>query len=220
MNSLSVKVSLRGERGRRNKSIRKGKKVPAVVYGPGSGNISLSLDIKDAEKYSRKEYENKIFTFESEDSKLKGLKVIKKAVSFHKTAPRPLHIDFLSLDMSKPIRVPVDVKFSGAPKGVKEEGGVFSVSLRNVEIECLPGDIPPAIELDVSHLTLNQSLHVADLKLTDKIKLITKGHRTICSVGEAVKEEEKPSPAEEAKAADEKGAKTEAKKAPAPAGKS
>ncbi len=191
MSELLIKVSPRTERGKQNKKIRKNKWIPAVVYGNGQKNISLSLDIRLAEKYSKKEYENKIFTFESEDKNLQGMKVIKKAISHHKVSHQPIHMDFLSLDMKKPIRVNVDIKFNGVPKGVKEEGGVFNVILRSVEIECLPDKIPPSIEMDVSDLSLNQSVHVSDLKISENIKLITKSERTLCTVVEAEKEEEK-----------------------------
>ncbi len=188
---LTIKVSPRNERGRQNKKIRKNKRVPAVVYGKGQKNLSFSMDIRSAEKYSTKKYENKIFTLDSEDEQLKGLKVIKKALSRHKVSGRPLHLDFLSLDMTKALRVPVDIHFKGLPKGVKEEGGIFNIILRNLEIECLPNEIPPAIDLDVSQLTLNQSIHVEDLKLPKNLKRITKGKRTICTLVPAKEEEEK-----------------------------
>ena len=216
-----IKVSPRTERGKANKKIRKNKFVPAVVYGNGQKNLSFSLDIRSAEKYSKKEFENKIFTFESEDKNLQGLKVIKKAISRHKVSQQPIHMDFLSLDMSKAIRVPVDLKFIGTPKGVKEEGGVFNIILRSVELECLPSEIPPSIELDVSGLGLNQNLHAEDLKFSKNIKLITKAQRTLCTVVPAKEEEEKPTTeagegaeavsADKTKSAEEDKAKTDKK---------
>ena len=191
MNELIIKVSPRKERRKANKKIRKNKFIPAIVYGNGQKNQAFSLDIRSAEKYSKKEFENQIFTFESEDKNLKGLKVIKKAVSRHKVSHQPIHMDFLSLDMKKPIRVPVDLKFIGTPKGVKEEGGIFNIILRNVELECLPSEIPSSIELDVSNLGLNQNIHASDLNFSEKIKLITKAQRTLCTVVPAKEEETK-----------------------------
>ena len=192
MNDLLIKVFPRNERGKQNKKLRKNKFVPAVVYGKGQKNFSFSLDIRSAEKYAKKKFENKIFSFDSEDKSLKGLKVITKSISRHKVSQQPLHMDFLSLDMNTVIRVHVDIHFKGVPKGVKEEGGVFNITLRSLELECLPGDIPSSIEADVSNLSLNQNLHVSDLKISKNIKLITKGQRTVCTVVSAQEEEEKP----------------------------
>ena len=210
MADLLIQVSPRNERGKQNKKIRKNKWVPAVVYGNGQKNISFSLDIREAEKYSKREYENKIFTFASEDKDLQGLKVIKKSISHHKVSHKPIHMDFLSLDMNKPLRINVDINFKGTPKGVKEEGGVFNIVLRSVEIECLPNEIPPSIDLDVSDLALNQNIHVSDLSLSGNIKLITKGQRTLCTLAETKEEEEKIEAAapetEEAKTAETKTA--------------
>ena len=212
MSDLIIPVVPRLARGKKNNKIRRGKQVPAVVYGNKQKNLSFSLDIRLAEKYSKKEFENTIFTFDSEDKDLKGLKVIKKAVSFHKVKRLPVHMDFLSLDMSKSLRVPIDLKFKGIPKGVKEEGGVFNIILRRIEIECLPGDIPSSIELDVSGLNLNQNLHVSDLKLSDKLKLITRKERTICTVATAeAEEEEKKTEDASAQVTDTKKAEAEKK---------
>ena len=200
MDDLVIKVYPRSERGRQNKTIRKNKLIPAVVYGNGQKNMSFSLDIREAEKYSRKEYENKIFTFDSGDKNLNKLKVIKKSISRHKVSHQPLHMDFLSLDMKKPIRVHVDIHFKGTAKGVKEEGGVFNTILRSVEIECLPDQIPSSIDLDISNLALNQNIHVSDLNLSENIRLISKGQRTICTVVPA-EEEKKEKTTDEAEAA-------------------
>ena len=192
MDNLVILVSPRNERGKENKKIRKIKRVPAVVYGNEQKNLSFSLDVRDAEKYSKKKYENKIFTFDSEDKNLKGLKVIKKSISRHKASHQPIHMDFLSLDMNKPIRIHVDVHFKGIAKGVKEEGGVFNTILRSIEIECLPNEIPSSIDVDISDLALNQNIHVSDLNLSENIKQITKGQRTLCTVVPAEEEEKEP----------------------------
>ena len=171
------------------KKLRKNNLVPAIVYGPGQKNHAVSLDVRLAEKFSKKSYENKIFTFQSDDKGLNGLKVIRKDMTVHFLNRKPLHLDFLSLDMTRPIRVHVEIRFEGKPKGVREEGGVFSAVLRSVEIECLPADIPAFLTVYVTPLELNENLHVSDLKVPEKIKLITKKERTLCTVSETKEEE-------------------------------
>lgn len=170
------------------KKLRRDNRVPAIVYGPGQKNQAITLDIRLAEKFSKKTYENKIFTFQSDNKDLNGLKVIKKDMTVHLLNRKPLHLDFLSLDMTRSVRVNVEVRFQGKPKGVREEGGVFSTVLRSVEIECLPTDIPSFLTVDVTHLALNENLHVSDLKVPEKIKLITKTERTLCTVSETKEE--------------------------------
>lgn len=196
MEQLTINVKPRATRGKKNRALRKNKWVPAVVYGGGHKNISFALDIRDAEKYSKREYENKIFTFKSENSDLDGLKVIKKETAYHIVKRSPIHMDFLSLDMKASIRISVEVRFKGKPKGL-QEGGIFNINLRNLEIECLPQNIPSFIEVDVSHLNINENLHVSDVKVPENIKLITPPSRTLCTVSEVVEEtpasEEAPS---------------------------
>ena len=166
-------------------------KVPAVVYGSQIKNIHFSLKENKAIKYAGSMFDNKIFTLTSSDKAVNGLKVIKKEVSFHKTTRKPIHFDFLALDMSKAVRVPVELKFIGKSKGVKESGGVFNAIKRNIEIECLPDHIPHFFEIDISELALGDSAHVADIKIPKNIKLITRTQETICFVSSA-QEEIKP----------------------------
>ncbi len=179
---LVIAVTPRTIRGKQNKQLRKSKQIPAIVYGPKQKNLTFTLNQKLADKFYKKEYDNKIFTLQSEDKNLNGLKVIRKDISIHKIKRNPIHMDFLSLDMNAPIRINVEVIFKGVPKGVKEEGGVFNIILRNVEIECLPDKIPPSLPLDVSSLGLNENFHVSDLKISEDLKLITKPTRTLCTV--------------------------------------
>lgn len=174
-----------------SRQLRKQHKIPAIVYGPGQKTMNLALDIRSVEKYSKKEYENKIFTFKSEESHLNGLKVLKKDISCHKLTRKPIHIDFLSLDMNKKVRVHVDVHFTGKAKGVKESGGVFNIIRRNVEVECMPIEIPESFSIDISSLDINQNFHVSDLQIPKNMKLITSLKSSLCTVSEITEEEEK-----------------------------
>jgi len=163
--------------------------VPAIVYGPGEKSISLSLDIRSVEKYAKKDYENKIFTFKSDEKSLNGLKVLKKDISYHKLTRKPIHMDFFSLNMAKKVRVNVEVHFTGKSKGVKESGGVFNIIRRNVEVECLPAEIPDSFSIDISSLDINQNFHVSDLKIPEEIKLITSPKASLCMVSEITAED-------------------------------
>ena len=170
-------------------------KVPAIVYGPKIKNLCLSLKENTVIKYSKTSFDNKIFTFISKDKKLNGLKVIKKDIAYHSLSRKPIHVDFLALDMSQAVRVTVEIKFLGKAKGVKESGGVLNFLTRSVEVECLPNEIPNHFEIDVSSLELNESFHVSDLVIPKHIKLITKPTETICLVStaqEEIKVEEPP----------------------------
>ena len=157
---------------------------------------------------------------------LTGLKVIRKDISYNKVTRKPLHIDFLSLDMNKAVRVNVEVLFTGKAKGVKESGGVFNIIRRNIEVECLPADIPESFSIDISSLDINQNFHVSDLKIPANIKLITSGKSSLCAVSEIKEEESKveepttttetPAESKEAKPAtdkDKKDNKKDSKKA-------
>ncbi len=204
---LYFDVDLRGVGTSEARKVRRQGRVPAVVYGSSAKSIPLYLSLKAAEKYIKKAYDNKIFTFKSKSKELNGLKVLKKAVSYHKLNRKPLHMDFFSLDMNKKVRVNVEVQFTGQAKGVKESGGVFSATRRNVEIECLPGEIPDFFSIDISPLDMNQSFHVQDLKIPSHIKLITQKQSTLCAVTE-LKEEESPKEAAAADKAASSGEKT------------
>lgn len=170
-----------------SRKLRRDRQVPAVVYGPKVKNLSFSLDERDAVKYSQHGFENSLFTLKSNDQGLQGLKVLKKEIKLHPVTRRPIHVDFFAPDMAQEVRVWVEVKFTGKAEGTKE-GGVFNAVNREIEIECLPNEIPEFFELDVTPLQLNESFHVSDLKLPSSLKLITSIDETLCAVAE-VKEE-------------------------------
>lgn len=219
--NLSLEVSVRTPSKGLNR-MRGQKIVPAVVYGPKLKSLSLSLSENDAIKYSRHGFENAIFTLKSMDPSLNGLKVLKKSVDIHPVSRRPMHMDFFAPDMTKAVRVNVELRYEGKPAGLAD-GGVFNAVRRDLEIECLPTEIPEFISVDVSGLGVDESLHVSDLKIASNLKLITALDETIATVAVVAEEVAQPvaaaaaptdaaAPAAAAPAADAKAAPAGGKK--------
>jgi len=103
-----------------------------------------------------------------------------------------LHTDFQEVLLTEKIRVTLKVITTGVPKGVKEQGGILQHALREIEIEALPDRIPGHIEVDVSGLSVGQSIHVSDLKLEEGIKVLTEPEEVIATVTAPVVEEVAP----------------------------
>lgn len=185
--TLNLKADTRAPGKSTARELRRGWYVPAVVYGPKTKPLSLSIHVNDAIKYARTGFENSIFTLESPDSTLNGLKVLRKTMDIHPITRRPIHMDFFAPDMTQKVRVDVEVRLTGKAKGTAD-GGLVSTVRRNVEIECLPLEIPDFFELDISDMGLNESVHVSDIKFPDNLKVITTMDETIATCSE-VKEE-------------------------------
>ena len=188
VNELNLDVEVRSPMKNSARKLKRLGQTPAVVYGLKTENLYLSIKTNTAVKYSSSQFDNKIFTLQSKDKKIQGLKVLKKDVAFHRVSRQPLHIDFLALDMSKKVRVTVEVKFLGKAKGVKESGGVFNALKRHIEVECLPHEIPGSFEINIADLDLNESYHVSDIKIPSNIKLVTRPEEALCAVSEAQEE--------------------------------
>ncbi len=170
-----------------SRTLRKDGRVPAVVYGPKTKSVSFDIAKLDAVRASRHGFENTFFTLQSDDKSLNGLKVMRKAVEIHPVSRAPIHLDFFAPDMTQAVRVNVEIRFSGRAEGVKS-GGIFNTIRRDVEIECLPLEIPEFFEVDVTNLNLDESMHVSDIKFPENVKLITSPEETIANVA-MVKEE-------------------------------
>ena len=166
-----------------SRSLRRDRRVPAVVYGPKMENLNFSLAELDAQRYAMPKYENTIFKLKSDNPKLNQLQVLKKAIVYHKVTRRPVHMDFYALDMKETVKVNVEIRFDGKAEGLRE-GGIFNVLRRDIEIESLPAEIPEAFTVDISNMQLNDTLHVSDLKISDSIKVITSAEEAICSITE------------------------------------
>jgi large subunit ribosomal protein L25 len=172
-----------------SRSARKVNKIPTVIYGPKFKNANVFIDEVTVTRYRSPRFESSIFSLESGAKELSGLKVLIKNMQMHPMTGRPVHLDLYALDMTSKVRLKMVLEITGLPVGVKEEGGLLQVIMHDLEIECLPADIPTVIKVDVSHLALNDSLHVSDIEMPNGVRAVTAGERTVATV--TLPEEEK-----------------------------
>jgi large subunit ribosomal protein L25 len=145
--------------------------IPAVVYGAGEESVAVTVDPKVITKilYSETGH-NTIF-----DITIEGKGEAKGMIVDWQNEPikgHLLHIDIKRIAMNKAMVVSVEVKLIGTPAGVRLGGGVLSQILHEVEIECLPGDIPSHIDVDVSELEVGGAIHISDLPHAAKLKFL------------------------------------------------
>ena len=199
--SLVIKSEKRDVFGKNaSRRIRRGGMVPAVLYGEGVESIPLALAKKDIVKILKSETrENTIFkiAFDSEEKD-----VMLKALQVNATSDELLHADLILIAMNKAIRVSVPIELLGEPVGVKTEGGFVDFMTREVEVECLPADIPERISADISELHLHQSLKVGDLAGPQGVKLISDPATVLALVQVPHEEKVEAKPEEEVVAAE------------------
>ncbi|HMG03291.1 MAG TPA: 50S ribosomal protein L25 [Edaphobacter sp.] len=176
--------------------VRVAGKIPAVVYGAGQDAVAVTVDPKVITKILHSESgHNTIF-----DLNIEGGAATKAMIVDWQNEPikgKLLHIDLKRIAMDKLMRVSVPVQLVGVAIGVKTQGGIIEHVLREVEIECLPGDIPDHIDVDVSNLELHGVIHISDLPHSGKLKFLGEETATVAHVT-IIKEE---APAEVAEAA-------------------
>jgi large subunit ribosomal protein L25 len=166
--------------------VRREGRIPAVVYGAGKDSTPVSVDPRHVLRILRSDSgHNTIFDLAMNGDRTKAMIV---DWQYEPIKGSLLHIDLKRIAMDKALRVSVPIVLQGVAAGVKNEGGILEQMLREVEIECLPGDIPSHIDVDISHLTFGKVLRVADLPHSDKIKFLTEENQPVAHVT-SVKEE-------------------------------
>ena len=167
--------------------VRREGKIPGVVYGAGKDALPVSVDPRHVLRILRSDSgHNTIF-----DLALHGGERTKAMIVDWQYEPikgHLLHIDLKRIAMDKALRVNVPIVLQGVPVGVKTEGGILEQILREVEVECLPGDIPSHIDVDVSELTFGKVLRVSDLPHNPKVKFLSDANQPVAHVT-SVKEE-------------------------------
>ncbi len=200
MQPIIIEATPRTERGKNAaRRMRRNGQIPAVLYG-GSGQAqALEVNAKQVAGILRSEAgHNTIFTV-----KLPGgeHKVILKDWQVDPVKGSLLHVDMLRVAMDVRMRVKVPVHTFGEPQGVKLQGGIFEMVTREVEIECLPREIPDEFRVDVSELMIGKQLRAGDIALDpQKMKLVSDPQRVIAHVVALRAEEEKPAEAAVAEA--------------------
>src|SRR5271168_3630774 len=165
--------------------------VPATLYGGKGEALSLAVNTKQVTAILRSETgHNTLFQVEFAG---KQEPAIVKDWQVDPVSGRLLHVDLLRVAMDVRMKVKVPVHTFGEPSGVKVQGGVFELVTREVEVECLPADIPTEFKVDVSGLALNAQLRASELPLDkEKMRLITDPERVLAHVVALKVEEEKP----------------------------
>lgn len=166
-------------------------RVPAVVYGAKKASLAVSVDPKQISRILQSESgHNTIFELHLNGEKSRVMIV---DWQYDPMKGKLLHIDMKRIAMDERIKVAVPIHLVGEAAGVKQQGGILDQVLREVEIECLPGDIPSHIDADVSHLVFGTVLRVADLPHIGSLKFLTDANQTVAHIT-SVKEEVAPTP--------------------------
>lgn len=192
MAQIIVQGAPRAERGKNEaRRLRNTGNVPAVLYGGKGEALTLAVNAKQVTAILKSETgQNTLFQVAVSG---KQEPAIVKDWQVDPVTGRLLHVDLLRVAMDVRMKVKVPVHTFGDPAGVKVQGGVYEIVTREVEVECLPADIPTEFKADVSGLMLNQNLRAADLAIdTAKIKLVTDPNTVLAHVVALRVEEEKP----------------------------
>src|SRR6201987_5599574 len=168
------------------KRVRRDGKIPAVVYGAGKDSLSITVDPRVVTRILNSETgHNTIFDLALNGEKTKAMIV---DWQYEPIKGRLLHIDLKRIALDKVLRVSVPIFLEGEAAGVKQEGGILEQMLREVEIECLPADIPSPIDVEGSPLPFGKGVRVSDLPHSEKLKFLTDANQPVAHVT-SVKEE-------------------------------
>jgi large subunit ribosomal protein L25 len=176
--------------------------IPAVLYGPGTDSVPLSVNIHDIDMILKKgrigQALLKLVIANNGETSTKTVMV--KELQLHPVSRNFLHIDFYEVAMDRKIMVNVPVTTTGKAKGV-ETGGILQIIRRELEVQCLPLDVPESIEIDITDLDIGDSIHVGDISRQSKIEFLDDENFTVVTMVSPKVEEE----AEAVEEAEEEG---------------
>ena len=191
-NLIRIKAESRKETGKKiAKQLRNQGKIPAIIYGEHKESIPVAIALDDVKLILKAEKgENTVLKIQRDDIEVDAML---KEVQYNYLCDRIIHVDFLRIDLNKPVIARIPIVVTGEPIGVKLEGGIFDFVTREVQVKCLATQIPNKFELDVSGLHAGHSIKAEDLEIEEGVKLISDLNRVICAVSSKSKtgEEEK-----------------------------
>ena len=182
--AVSLIVQRRSVNGKRRvRRLRQGGIVPGVVYGRKTEPLSIAVNQRELSKVLHSTRgERALVTLRLEDTASWEKPVLVKMAQQHPVDGRILHVDFQAIVLTERLRVRIPVVLKGEPVGVKQDGGIMEHFLREVEVECLPTEIPSGIEFDVSALKIGDTVHVRDLIAPPQAKITSELDGVIAAV--------------------------------------
>lgn len=195
--SASLKASPREGTGKgSSRKLRAVGRVPAVIYGRGEETRLLSVDEHELDLlFSRIHVENTVIEVAIEGEK-KAVKALVREVQKHVVRDAVLHVDFYQIHAGEKVTVEIPVRITGSAPGVKL-GGILQHSMSEIEVRCLPDQIPESFVIDVSELGIGDSVHISDISLPAGVEFQVDVDRTVCSVMAPVVSAVEPEEAEE-----------------------
>lgn len=182
METVEIRVELRepGTKGKAKRLRREGK-VPAIFYGPKAKTVPLEIDKKEFLSRVTDLEGSRIFRVKSESPDLADKVALVKEIQLHPVTGEVLHADFYEVDLTVKIQVKVPLHFVGKSEGVVR-GGILQPVVREIEVECLPMDIPEYFNVEVSLLDIGDSLHIKDLSMPEGVVAVYETNLTLVTV--------------------------------------
>jgi len=200
MEEIILEIQPREEIGKSKvRDLRKNGFIPAVIYAQGKKSQAIKVSHRQLwQLIHQHRLESIVINLKmQEDKKQKGKSCLIKEIQYDPVKGDIIHVDFNEISLTKVIKVNVPVTAKGEPAGVKQEGGSLEHILWEVEVECLPADIPKDIEVDVSQLKIGDSIHIKDITFSSNIKVLNAPEAMVFSVSAPIKEEEAAEPGAE-----------------------
>src|SRR6185369_3264624 len=172
MEEITLNIETRAEHGKAAaRRLRRSGKVPGVFYGPKSAATPIAVDRKDFAAHVANLEGSHLIRFASAAADLQKRVALVREVQHHPVTGGIIHVDFYEVDLTKRLTVTVPLHFIGRAKGVAE-GGILQPILREMEVECLPTDIPQYIEVDVTALDIHDAVHLADVQMPPNVTAV------------------------------------------------
>ena len=182
MEEIALNVEARSTKGKGPaRRLRRGGKIPGVFYGPRSTSTPLAVDGKEFTVQVAHLEGSHLIRFRSPASELQQRVALVREVQVHPVSGDVLHVDFYEVDLTQRLQVAVPLHFVGKPVGVAE-GGILQPIIREIEVECLPTDIPPFIEVDVSALAIHDAVHLADVQMPPNVTAVIESNEAVVTV--------------------------------------
>ena len=194
--------------------LRQSGQLPAVLYGPGAEPVLLSVNISDFDQVLKKSGVGQLLlNLVIQDSETYTRSAMVKELQTHPVSRNFLHVDFYEIAMDRKIKVKVPIVTTGMAKGV-ELGGVLQIIRREIEVLCLPFEVPESFEIDIADLDIGDSIHVKDISPEGEIEFLEDEHFTVVTLLSPKLEEEEEPTEEEEEEAEEAAVEGEVEEAP------